>query len=111
MGVEAQNAVSGRRPNSGLSYEINNDGRPRLVSMDWLKSKPRPKWTCPLGWGVCLFVTYRRPNRLIKWARMDGGLDPRTDTGCVCPAPLDGHISNGQNAVFSPKGAGFGHET
>ena len=34
MGVEAQNAVSGRRPNSGLSHEINNDGRPRLVSMD-----------------------------------------------------------------------------
>ena len=73
-------------------------GEPDLVGTDWVKSDPRPKETLTLGHVyVCLFVTCRYPNRLMKWVEtMDGdGVGPGTDIGLVCPrhAPLGGRSS------------------
>ena len=43
-----------------LSHKIkkNMTGDPDLVGTDWVKSDPRPKETCPLGW-VHLSVSYK----------------------------------------------------
>ena len=87
-------------------------GDPDLVGTDWVKSDPRPKGAHSLGWGVCLFVTYRRPNRLIKWAETSYGDGVDLGTGCVPYSPLWVGVSEktDKKAVFGQKGAEFGHD-
>ena len=86
-------------------------GRPDdLVGMDWVKSDPRPKGTCPLMGGICLFITSRHPSRLIEWAETlhGGGTGPwdRHRVGVSWPRPLGQRVrkkKNGGKCHFRPE--------
>ena len=58
-------------------------GDPDLVGTDWVKLDPQSKGACSLRWGVCLFITCRCPNHLIKWSEpLHGGrAGPRLKLG------------------------------